>query len=90
MSASQTDGGMAVKLLLRRVEGKTRLVDCAYALVWTSRPVLSGKKNFQVYPAGMDENKMHVSERQRMKHIWKEPASCWVSTVRVLRNIFFE
>ena len=73
MSAPQTDGGMAVKLLLRRVEGKTRLVDCAYALVWTSRPVLSGEKEFSgiIRPEWMKQ--MHVSERQRM-HSYLEGA----------------
>lgn len=67
MSAPQTDGGMAVKLLLRRVEGKTRLIDCAYALVWISRPALSGKKKFQVYPAGMDGRELYMVEGQRMR-----------------------
>lgn len=90
MSAPQTDGGMAVKLLLRRVEGKTRLVDCAYALVWTSRPVLSGKKNFQVYPAGMDENKMHMSEKQRMKAYLEGARKLQEKHGKRIREYFFE
>lgn len=90
MSAPQTDGGMAVKLLLRRVEGKTRLVDCAYALVWTSRPVLSGKKNFQVYPAGMDENKMHMSEKQRMKAYLEGARKLLGKHGKGIREYFFE
>lgn len=90
MSAPQTDGGMAVKLLLRRVEGKTRLVDCAYALVWTSRPVLSGKKNFQVYPAGMDENKMHMSEKQRMKAYLEGARKLQEKHGKGVREYFFE
>ena len=90
MSAPQTDGGMAVKLLLRRVEGKTRLVDCAYALVWTSRPVLSGKKNFQVYPAGMDENKMHMSEKQRMKAYLEGARKLLRKHGKGIREYFFE
>ena len=51
MSKVHTDGGAMVKLELKRLWGITRLEKCSYSLVWTSRPVLSGKRNYELYPA---------------------------------------
>ena len=51
MSKVHTDGGAMVKLELKRLWGITRLEKCSYSLVWTSRPVLSGKKNYELYPS---------------------------------------
>ena len=44
MSKVHTDGGAMVKLELKKLWGITRLEKCSYSLVWTSRPVLSGKR----------------------------------------------
>lgn len=49
MSQRKTDGGLILEMELQRVAGITRLSDCRYSLVWTSRPVLSQKKNHEVY-----------------------------------------
>ena len=46
MSKEKTDGGAMVKLKLQRVFRITRLADCEYALVWTSRPDFKQKKEF--------------------------------------------
>ena len=51
MSKAKTDGGAMVKMELKKMGGITRLVDCSYSLVWTSRPVLNQNKNFVLYPA---------------------------------------
>ena len=51
MSKVHTDGGAMVKLELKKLWGITRLEKCSYSLVWTSRPVLSGKKNYELYPS---------------------------------------
>ena len=51
MSKANTDGGVMVKLEFIKHPYHTQLKECKYALVWTSRPVLSKKKNFEVYPA---------------------------------------
>ena len=51
MSKKKTDGGAMVKLELKKIGGITRLEHCEYSLVWTSRPILSKKKNFEVYPS---------------------------------------
>ena len=42
MSARRTDGGLLFKLELEK-DSVTRVANCGYSLVWTSRPVLSRK-----------------------------------------------
>lgn len=51
MSKKKTDGGAMVKLELKKMVGITRLEHYEYSFVWTSRPILSKKKNFEVYPS---------------------------------------
>ena len=51
MSKENTDGGAMVKLELKKLWGITRMEACSYSLVWTSRPILNKKKNFEVYPS---------------------------------------
>ena len=51
MSKENTDGGAMVKMILSKKASITRLEECSYSLVWTSRPLLSKKKNFVLYPA---------------------------------------
>ena len=51
MSKENTDGGAMVKLELKKLWGITRMEACSYSLIWTSRPILSKKTNFEVYPA---------------------------------------
>lgn len=66
MSARHTDGGLSVKLLFKKVNGITRLLSYEKSLVWTSRPVLSGKQNFILYPCDMDLKSLNNNEKQRM------------------------
>ena len=51
MSKENTDGGAMVKLILKKAGEITRMESCSYSFVWTSRPVLSGKKNFELRTA---------------------------------------
>lgn len=51
MRKTDTDGGIMVKLKLKKIVGITQVEDCAYTFVWTSSPRLSGRKNFMLYPA---------------------------------------
>lgn len=67
MSAKHTDGGLAVKLIFKRVNGVTRLLSYDYSLVWTSRPLLNGKSDFILYPKGIDESHLNNNEKCRMK-----------------------
>ena len=66
MSVRQTDGGAMVKLELTKRNNIVRLTDCGYSLVWTSRPVLSGKKNFKLYPAAGLKPVMTLAEKERL------------------------
>lgn len=66
MSARHTDGGMAVKLLFKKVNGITRLLSYERSFVWTSRPSLSGKSNFILYPMRIDKNLLNGNEVIRM------------------------
>lgn len=49
MSARHTDGGLLFKLELEK-DSVTRVANCGYSLVWTSRPVLSRKKIIYYIP----------------------------------------
>ncbi len=49
MSQRGTDGGLMVRLALEK-DSTVRLNQSSYSLVWTLRPVLSGKKNYKVIP----------------------------------------
>ena len=51
MSMEKTDGGAMVRLELVKYFDIVQMRSCDYSLVWTSRPILSGKKNYEVYPA---------------------------------------
>ena len=50
MSKENTDGGAMVRMELIKYSDIVQMRSCDYSLVWTSRPFLSGKKNFEVYP----------------------------------------
>ena len=63
MTRPNTDGGAMVTMKLRKENGKTSLVDTGYSLVWTSRPALSGKKQFRLYPADYPADSLNATER---------------------------
>lgn len=71
MSQIHTDGGMILKLILERKQGKVRLKDCGYAFVWTSRPNLNGKGVFRVYSSGVSGKYLNESEKTRMNSFLK-------------------
>ena len=52
MSKENTDGGAMVRMELVKYFDIVQMRSCDYSLIWTSRPFLSGKKNYEVYPAG--------------------------------------
>lgn len=72
MSASQTDGGMAVTLRFKKANGITRLLDYNYSFVWTSRPALSNNSNYVLYPQNVDKELLNANERIRMSRYMKE------------------
>ena len=66
-SKPNTDGGAMINLTLTKRDGRTDLADCSYSLVWVSRPVISGNKNYRIYPVGWDKSEMNARERSLMQ-----------------------
>ena len=67
-SKPNTDGGAMINITLTKQNGHTWLTDCSYSLTWVSRPVVSGNKNYRIYPVGWDTSEMNAQElslRQR-------------------------
>ena len=89
MSAPQTDGGLAVKLVLRKVENKTRLQSCQYAFIWTSRSSLNSNRNFQVYPASIDPNLLNNNEKYHLSKYLKAARSFMKKYTPDLKEYFF-
>ena len=52
-----------VKLTFTKIGGKTRLTSSGYTLHWVSRPAVSGKKNYRIYPIGYPTEGMNAQER---------------------------
>lgn len=73
MSARNTDGGAIVTLTLEKSvpdgshHPRTRLASYSYDLVWTGRPVLTGKKNFILYPVSTPSDSLSDAARNRLE-----------------------
>lgn len=68
-TSSPTNGGIIVKLTLEKNESGTEMVDCSYSLTWLSRPFLSGKNVFTIYPENHPTDQLNYLERERRKLI---------------------
>lgn len=90
MSKEKADGGAMVKLELQRVFRITRLVDCKYALVWTSRPAISGKKNFELYPVTFLNKSINNEEVNAMKRFLKGAGDLFENHNIGIKEYFFE
>lgn len=66
MSARRTNGGLIVKMELVK-DSVVRLNDCGYSLVWTARPVQSGKKNHQLLPVNTPTDSIPLNARNSLK-----------------------
>ena len=62
---SPTNGGIIVKLTLEKNESGTKMVDCSYDLIWLSRPFLSGKNVFTLYPESYPTDQLNYLEKER-------------------------
>lgn len=62
-SKPNTDGGAMVKIRLTKKAGKTQLTECGYMLHWVSRPVVSGRKNYRIYPVSYPDTDMNAQEK---------------------------
>ena len=67
MSAKHTDGGMMVRMVLKKVAGHTRMIDCGYSYVWTSKPNYNEKGKYFVLPVNMDDKYLKMNEKIKMK-----------------------
>ena len=67
MKIRATDGGMMVRLVLEKDSSITRVADCGYSLVYTARPVKSGKKNFELIPAARPREEYSDAVKQGMQ-----------------------
>lgn len=91
MVAPQTDGGLALKLRFHRAaSGNVRLTSCDYSFVWTSRPTLSGQKNYCIYPAGVEAGLLNSIEQSRMDRYLKVARKLFSESVFSIKESFFE
>ena len=90
MSKEKTDGGAMVRLKLQRIFRITCLADCEYALVWTSRPVLSKKKNFELYPVTFINKSINNEELNVMKRFLKGTENLLGKSNGGIKEYFFE
>lgn len=68
MSARGTDGGLMVQMeFVKDSTAAIRLNDCSYSLIWTARPVQSGKKNYQLLPIDLPEDSIPLNARNSLK-----------------------
>lgn len=59
-----TTGGLMVKLTLQK-DSTVRMENASYSMVWVSRPVFSGRKNYVVFPADVPDSTLNATERNR-------------------------
>lgn len=90
MSKENTDGGAMVKLELQRIFRVTRLADCKYALIWTSRPGLSKKKNFELYPAMFLNKSINNEELNVMRRFLNNSRNLFENYNKGIKEYFFE
>lgn len=90
MSKRKTDGGAMVKLELKKLWGITRLEHCEYSLVWTSRPTLSKKKNFELYPSSFLMKSIQNEEYKRFSLFLQDARDLYDRYNKGIKEYFFE
>ena len=89
MSKKGTDGGLMVRLQLTKKLGTTNMSHCAYSLVWVSRPVLSQKKQYELYPAARPPQNLTQAEQYRLDRFVKESRSLFEKHNLGINEYFF-
>lgn len=89
MSIEGSDGGAMVKLTLKKKWGITRLDSCSYSLVWTSRPDLSRKKNYELYPALFLNKELENEESKSFNRFLKYTRSLFGKYNVGIKECFF-
>lgn len=90
MSRDNSDGGAMLKLELVKAFNIVHLVDCRYSLLWTSRPDLSGKTNYEVYPASFIDKPIDNKEYNLMLRFLTNTRSLFREHNKAIKEYFFE
>lgn len=72
MSARHTDGGMVVRMVLKKVGRHTRMVQSDYGYVWTSRPDVNKKGIYRICPVWNDDKSLNMNEKEKMNRFVRE------------------
>ena len=89
MSKENTDGGAMVRLELVKYSDIVQMRSCDYSLVWTSRPFLSGKKNYEVYPAGYVNKPIDNKELMLMNRFLKNSRMLFEENNKGIKEYIF-
>ena len=89
MSKENTDGGAMVRMELVKYFDIVQMRSCDYSLIWTSRPFLSGKKNYEVYPAGYISKPIDNKEFIRMDRFLKNARALFDKNNRGIKEHIF-
>ena len=89
MSKEKTDGGAMLKLELKKTEDITRMTDCSYSLVWTSRPILSKKSNFEVSPSSYIDKPIKNEEVTPFKRFLNDTRKLFETHNKEIKEYFF-
>ena len=89
MSKENTDGGAMVRLELIKYFDIVQMRSCDYSLVWTSRPFLSGKKNFEVYPSGYIDKLVDNKEFMYMNRFLKNSRMLFEKNNKGIKEYIF-
>lgn len=71
MSVKKTDGGMLFRMKLYKDKGQWESKS-SYTLVWTGRPVITGEKNFTLYPVFSKNSELRKSAVNKLNIFKKE------------------
>lgn len=88
MSARRTDGGLMVRMELVK-DTTVRLNHCEYSLVWTARPIQSGKKIHQLLPVDMPIDSIPINARNSLKIFTNEARSLFSKHNRGIKEYTF-
>lgn len=89
MSKENTDGGAMVRMELVKYSDIVQMRSCDYSLVWTSRPLLSGKKNFEVYPSGYIDKPIDNKEFMYMNRFLKNSRMLFEKNNKGIKEYIF-
>lgn len=89
MSKENTDGGAMVRMELVKYSDIVQMRSCDYSLVWTSRPFLSGKKNFEVYPSGYIDKPIDSKEFMYMNRFLKNSRMLFEKNNKGMKEYIF-